>query len=218
MSSRKPVALPSFHPRTPRQKTYYDQILSNPVTFGVGPAGTGKTCVAAYAAAHLLETGKVDRLILTRPIVAVENEDLGAVPGDIDEKMAPWAMPVLYELEKVAGKERVRKWDIETAPIGLIRGRTFENAVVHVSEAQNLTLVQAKALVTRQGENCHMVIEGDPEQSDIPNSALLSLISLAAKGVDHALTEFLAEDVVRSRVVRQWLEVFAATPRPNRPW
>lgn len=217
MSTKKPAPIPAFTPRTDRQKTYYDQIFSHPLTFGLGPAGTGKTFVAAHAAVKMMETEKVDRVIVMRPMVAVENEKIGALPGGVEEKSGPWAVPVLYEMEKIAGADRMRKWDIEVLPIGFARGHTFENAFVHVCEAQNLTLAQAKVIVTRQGENCHMVLEGDPDQVDIKGSALETLLKIAQHGVNHAHTRFRDEDVVRSDAVRQWLAAFARTRLPMSP-
>ena len=215
MSVKKQLPIPRFAPRTDRQRSYYDQLTHSPLTFGIGPAGTGKTYVAAHAAAAMLEAKIVSRLIVLRPMVAVEGEKLGALPGGLEEKTGPWVVPILNELEKIAGSERVRKWDIEILPVGFVRGHTFDNAFVHVSEAQNLTMVQSKAIVTRQGENCTMVIEGDPDQSDIKGSSLLDLVQIATHGVDHAITRFLDEDVVRSKAVRQWLAAFAKTPLPR---
>ena len=213
--TKKALPLPTFAPRSALQSQYFNQLITKPVVFGIGPAGTGKTYVAAHAAAMMLEYQKVDRLVVLRPMVAVQNENLGALPGGLEEKAGPWAVPILYELEKVAGKERMKKWEIEVLPIGYVRGRTFENAFVHVSEAQNLTYLQAKAIVTRHGENCTMVIEGDPEQSDIRDGALLDVLDIAQRGVDHAVTRFTEDDVVRSDIVRQWLTAFGPTPRPT---
>lgn len=211
--------LPKFSPRTPKQAEYHRQIHQYDMTFGVGPAGTGKTHVVAQVAAELFEAGKIDRLIIIRPTIAVEGEDLGALPGGLDEKMAPWARPVFDELAKVACAERRKSWQIEPVPIAFIRGRTFDDALIHVSEAQNLTMAQAKAIVTRVGANSKLVIEGDPDQSDLPSVNTLAQIIRCAgfTGVDFGLSRFVVDDVVRSPLAQAWLRAFRITDQEELP-
>jgi phosphate starvation-inducible PhoH-like protein len=201
--------LRSLEPKNHRQASYSQQIKSSPLVFGIGPAGTGKTYIAAHAAANKLYNDSDAKLIMVRPTITVDDEEIGALPGGIGEKMAPFAKPIMYELTKIAGEERVRTWEkrIEFCPIAFVRGRTFENAFVHVSEAQNINMKQATAIVTRMGENSTLVIEGDPDQSDLNTCFLDEMINVARRGrIHHAVTRFRTEDIVRSRLAKAWVE------------
>lgn len=213
--SRVQQPLLPLEPRNDRQRAYLAQLKRHDLVFGVGPAGTGKTFIAAHRGASMLDDGQIDRYVIIRSTVAVEDEDLGAIPGDYDEKIAPWARPVLAELSKIAGADRVRRWkgegQIEAIPIALIRGLTLERTFIHVVEAQNLTAKQAMAVVTRDGDGSRMVIEGDPDQADIPNGYLPRLLEIAEGArIPHASTRFTEEDVVRSAKTRAWVQAFAA--------
>jgi phosphate starvation-inducible PhoH-like protein len=216
VSKRVVQPVQNFSPKTENQRTYYGQLKTHDVVFGIGPAGTGKTYTAAHFGVQQLDRGVLDSYVIIRPTVGVENEDLGALPGDLEEKIAPWAMPVMQEITKVAGKDKSKTWvnegRIETVPIAYIRGRTFENSFIHVCEAQNLTRVQAMAIVTRMGENSRMVIEGDPDQSDLRCGGFLpKLLLVASRGkVPHAVTQFEEADIVRHERVKQWVYGFAA--------
>lgn len=199
-----------FEPRNTAQRRYHQQLKSHDLVFGIGPAGTGKTFVAAHYGASLLASGALDRYVIVRSMVAVEDEEMGHLPGGIDEKIAPWARPVLTEMYKAAGKDVVRRWigegRVEAVPIGYIRGLTFDRSFIHVCEAQNLTRSQAYAIVTRDGDGSRMVVEGDPDQVDY-GGFLPELVRLAPQ--PKAVTRFKSEDIVRSPKVRAWVEAFA---------
>lgn len=210
----KPQVRPilQLEPKNNRQSQYYQQLKSSPMVFGIGPAGTGKTYIAAHYSANKLYNDPDSTLVIIRPTVTVDDEDIGALPGGIGEKMAPFMKPVMYELGKIAGVERVRTWErrIEFCPIAFVRGRTFENAIVHVSEAQNITLSQATAIITRLGENSTLIIEGDPDQSDLRSNCLLELVNIAKRArIQHAATYFQIDDIVRSRLAKAWVSAMA---------
>lgn len=154
----------------------------------------------------------MNKIVLARPNVSV-GKTMGHLPGDQDEKMAPWMVPLLEPLTERLGKGFVeyclRSKKIEVAPIETMRGRTFKDAFVIIDEAQNLTLHELKMIVTRVGENTQLVIDGDVAQTDLNNSGLAQLI-LLSKGynIDCVAVELGLEDVVRSGVVKQWLTAF----------
>lgn len=207
--------LPPIVPRNPKQDQYLRQLQTDNLIFGLGPAGTGKTFLATAVACHKLAEDDEARLIVVRPTVTVEDENLGALPGGLDEKMGPFVRPVLDELSVYAGKERVKRWistgRIEFLPVAFIRGRNLVNCFIHVTESQNLTMKQLEAIVTRIGANSVMVIEGDPVQTDLPRGDCCELlISIACRGgIRHSVTRFDIADVVRSDLVRQWVEAFS---------
>lgn len=206
----------AFAPRSEKQAEYMAQLRRNDLVFGLGPAGTGKTYTAAHHGVTQIEIGKLERYVILRPTVGVEGEDLGALPGDLEEKLAPWAQACVTEITKVAGSDRLKRWTtegrIEAVPIAYIRGRTFDHSFVHVCEAQNLTRAQAMVIVTRIGEGSRLVIEGDLNQSDLRCGGYLgTLLKVAERGaIPHAKTQFAADDVVRSEMVKRWVKAFAA--------
>jgi len=213
---KSPPTLPEFQARSEKQSQYLKAIRSNNLTFGIGPAGTGKTHVVARAAAEAICSGKFTKHIIIRPTISVEDEELGALPGDVDQKMDPWMRPILDELKMIVPFELLQKWPIECVPIAFIRGRNFANAFVHVTEAQNLTIKQCKAIVTRMCEDSKLVVEGDPEQSDLREGALERLIRIAKlMSEPFGLVRFEIDDVVRSERVKQWLKAFAAEQQYN---
>jgi phosphate starvation-inducible PhoH-like protein len=178
-----------------------------------GPAGTGKTYVAASHAASLYNTKQIDKIIITRPHIEV-GKGIGFLPGDLTEKVLPWALPVLDVLEQHLGKGKVetaiKNGNIEIVPLALIRGRSFDNALIIVDEAQNLTVPEMKAMLTRVGENSQIVLDGDVEQTDLKEtSGLAKIVHLAKKySLPIPVIEFTIEDVVRSDICKQWLQVF----------
>lgn len=208
---KKPVDLEPFKARNSKQQGLYEAIRDRTLTLASGAAGTGKTHITARVAAEMILSGQLERHIILRPLVAVEDEDLGSLPGDLEEKIAPWARPVMDELKHIVPKQQLPEWPVETVPIGLIRGLTFENAFVHVTEAQNLTPAQLHAIATRLGENSRLVIDGDPSQCDGP-SGILALVTNVAKrlGEPFGHVVFKAEDCVRSEFTRRWLQAWDA--------
>ena len=206
-------------PMNARQERYLDALRSNQQVICFGPAGTSKTWTAASYAAELYANKDIDKIVITRPHVPVDNKGLGFLPGDIKDKVLPWALPVIEVLYRHLGKGVVdsglrdtedRRSSIEIAPMALIRGRTFDNCFVIADESQNLTFPEIKALVTRMGENSKLVLNGDLRQSDLKEeSGLSTLVTLIKKyGMKVPIVEFELEDVVRSDVCKQWIEVF----------
>jgi phosphate starvation-inducible PhoH-like protein len=200
--------------RTPAQSVYMRAIQKVDLVFGIGPAGTGKTYIAVAAAAHYLERGIVERIILSRPAVEA-GERLGFLPGDMREKVDPYLRPLYDALYDVLPPEKVER-DLETgvievAPLAFMRGRTLANAFVILDEAQNTTAMQMKMFLTRLGENSKMVITGDPSQIDLPagqKSGLMDAVSLLAgvDGIDSV--RFTGADVVRRDLVARIVEAY----------
>lgn len=200
-------------PRTPNQKALIDALNTSSQVFILGPAGTGKTYVTATFAADLYTLKEIDKIVVTRPHVAVGKE-LGFLKGDLQEKTMPWALPVLDVLEKHLGKGAVetgiKNGNIEMAPLALMRGRSFENAFIIVDEAQNITTHELKMLLTRVGEGSTIVLNGDTQQSDLKEADGLSkVIHLAKKYMlPVPIIEFGLTDIVRSDICAEWVKVF----------
>jgi phosphate starvation-inducible PhoH-like protein len=195
------------------QKLYIKALKESSQIIVLGPSGTGKTYIAASYAANLYLLKKINKIIITRPAVSV-GKSLGALPGTLEEKFGPWLSPVLSVLEEQLGKgvveTGIKNGNIVMAPLEYMRGSSFKNAFILADEAQNLDVAQFKMLVTRIGENCQIVLNGDIRQSDIKEqSGLSKAIHLAKKyNIDASLIEFEIEDIVRSNICRQWVEAF----------
>jgi len=200
-------------PRTEKQKEFLEALKTSNQVFVLGPAGTGKTYVTATYAADLYTLKKIDKIVITRPHIAV-GKDLGFLKGDLEEKTKPWALPVLDVLEKHLGKGTVetaiKAGNIEMAPLALMRGRSFENAFIIVDETQNITTHELKMLLTRVGEGSAIVLNGDVQQSDLKEADGLSkVIHLAKKHMlPIPIIEFGLEDIVRSDICAQWAKIF----------
>jgi phosphate starvation-inducible PhoH-like protein len=193
-------------PRTPAQAAYLEMMRQCPLVFGIGPAGTGKTYLAAAFAAHMLHERRVERLILSRPALEA-GERLGFLPGDLKEKIDPYLRPLYDALFDVLGEAAGRLMEqgvIEVAPLAFMRGRTLNRAFVILDEAQNTTPAQIQMALTRLGEESHMVVTGDPSQSDLPGGKVLGLNEAVAilEGVEGVgITRFGEKDVVRHPLV-----------------
>jgi len=200
-------------PRTDKQKELIDAIKRNQQVLILGPAGTGKTYVTATCAADLYITKDIDKIVITRPHVAV-GKDIGFLPGTLEEKAQPWALPVLDVLIKHLGKGAVdtalKSGNIEVATLALMRGRSFDNAFIIVDEAQNIEIPEIKMLLTRVGEGSTIVLNGDIQQSDLTRmSGLYKIIHLAKKHMLNVpVVEFGIEDIVRSGICAEWVKVF----------
>lgn len=197
--------------RNPAQKRYIAAIKNSCLTFGIGPAGTGKSYCAGALAAHALESGQVERLILTRPAVEA-GEQLGFLPGDVDEKYAVYIDAFRDILNTRLGAGTVdyciRHGRIAAAPLAFMRGKTFNSKTfVILDEAQNTSVAQMKMFLTRIGEECRVVINGDLEQSDIrgPNGLADAIQRLRGLPGVHVHT-FARNDIVRSGLVRQIMD------------
>lgn len=161
-----------FMPRTKNQAEYLQTIKDHTVTLAMGPPGTGKTFLAVVSAVNMLKEGVIDKIVLTRPAVEAVGEKLGALPGDLMEKIDPYMVPLYESLEKVIGQQQCKELlfhgAVEVVPLAYMRGRTLD-AFVILDEAQNTAVEQVKMLMTRLGPESKLVITGDLEQSDISN-------------------------------------------------
>ncbi len=200
-------------PKTDKQKELIEALQTSRQVFILGPAGTGKTYVTATYASDLYTTKEVDKIVITRPHVAVGKE-LGFLKGDLTEKTMPWALPVLDVLEKHLGKGAVetgiKNGNIEMAPLALMRGRSFDNAFIIVDETQNITTHELKMLLTRVGEGTTIVLNGDVQQSDLKEADGLSkVIHLAKKHMMPVpIIEFGIDDIIRSDITAMWVKTF----------
>jgi phosphate starvation-inducible PhoH-like protein len=212
-----------LRPRTPRQHDYLSNILGNDITFGYGPAGTGKTWLAVACAIDALERQTVERLILTRPAVEA-GERLGFLPGDLAQKVDPYLRPLFDALYDLMGFDRVQrlfeKQSIEIAPLAYMRGRTLNHAFVILDEAQNTTPEQMKMFLTRIGFGSKAVINGDPSQVDLPKgqrSGLSHAIKLLGAIPGIATTQFGSRDVVRHPLVARIVDAYEKASAGNTP-
>ena len=197
----------SIRPKTANQKRYVDAIEDHTITFGIGPAGTGKTYLAMAKAVSALQAKKVNRIVLTRPAVEA-GEHLGFLPGTLNEKIDPYLRPLFDALHDMIDIETIPRMMqsgiIEVAPLAFMRGRTLNDAFVILDEAQNTTPEQMKMFLTRLGFGSKMVITGDVTQIDLPNGqhSGLRVVRDILKGIDDiAFLELTAEDVVRHRLI-----------------
>jgi phosphate starvation-inducible PhoH-like protein len=200
--------------RSPNQRLYLQNILHHDISFGIGPAGTGKTYLAVATAAAMLIAGRVDRIILSRPAVEA-GERLGFLPGDLREKIDPYLAPLydaLYDMlpaDQVVN--RLNSGEIEVAPLAFMRGRTLSHAYVILDEAQNATPIQMKMFLTRIGEGSRMAITGDPSQVDLPPgsiSGLLHAVGTLKDIEDVRIVRFTDADVARHSLVTRIVQAY----------
>jgi phosphate starvation-inducible PhoH-like protein len=207
---------PDLAGRTPNQLTYLQNILTHDISFGIGPAGTGKTFLAVACAVDALERSAVQRIILTRPAVEA-GERLGFLPGDLTQKIDPYLRPLYDALYDLMGFDRVtkafEKGTIEIAPLAFMRGRTLNHAFVILDEAQNTTSEQMKMFLTRIGFGARAVVTGDVSQIDLPRgvkSGLVEAERVLAEVRGIAFTRFTSADVVRHPLVARIVEAYEA--------
>lgn len=201
--------------RRPKQQDYMNSITHNILTIGTGPAGTGKTFVGCGMACDALKADEIDMIIISRPAVAAD-EDWAAVPGDINDKYAPYLEPYWETFRKRLGQSKteyyLKQGRILAAPLGLMRGRTFENCWVFLDEAQNANKKQMELFLTRAGENCRMIVSGDLHQCDLPRDKVSGLRDAMLRFADSPNTgiiEFGVEDIVRSGFAKEVVEAYA---------
>lgn len=200
-------------PQTEKQAEYIKAIQDSNQIIVLGPAGTGKTYIAATYAANLYLTKQIDKIIVTRPNVAA-GKSIGYFPGTLEEKMMPWVMPVLevlhWHLGKGAVDTGIKNGNIEIAPFETMRGRSFRDAFVILDEAQNVTPHEIKMFLTRVGENCKVILNGDVFQSDLQETSGLSkAIHMVKKYLlPVPVIEFGMQDIVRSDLCKQWIAAF----------
>jgi len=207
--------------RTPNQSMYLENIAQHDITFGIGPAGTGKTYLAVACAVDALERSAVQRIVLTRPAVEA-GEKLGFLPGDLGQKVDPYLRPLYDALYDLMGFERVQKAfernALEIAPLAFMRGRTLNNAFVILDEAQNTTPEQMKMFLTRIGFGAKAVVTGDVSQIDLPKGQLSGLIDAErvlrrVKGI--SMCHFTSADVVRHPLVARIVDAYDAQRSPR---
>lgn len=203
-----------IYPRGQNQRGYVRRILTSDVSFGVGPAGTGKTYLAVAAAVDMLERGEIERILLVRPAVEA-GEKLGFLPGDLTQKIDPYLRPLYDALYEMLGFERVGKMIerqvIEVAPLAYMRGRTLNNSFVILDEAQNTTPEQMKMFLTRLGFGSRAVITGDITQVDLPRghrSGLGHALKVLEPISEIHITRFDSKDVVRHQLVQKIVEAY----------
>lgn len=209
-----PVSRAPIKALTEAQAHYLISIESKPITFGVGPSGTGKTAVSVMRAADEFLAGDIERIIITRPIVEV-GSTLGFLPGTVAQKHAPYLQPIYSVLNARLGKGRLeyalKASQIEATPLELMRGTNFDNCWVLCDEAQNTTIGQMKMFLTRIGRNAKLIINGDPDQIDInAPSGLVDAIDRLGDCPQIGICEFGWEDVVRSPLVKTILRAYDA--------
>ncbi len=208
--------------RTATQAQYLTNIATHDISFGIGPAGTGKTYLAVACAVDALERSAVQRIVLTRPAVEA-GERLGFLPGDLAQKVDPYLRPLYDALYELMGYEKVQKAfersQLEIAPLAFMRGRTLNNAFIILDEAQNTTPEQMKMFLTRIGFGARAVVTGDVSQIDLPKGSMSGLIEAErilkrVKGI--AVTRFTSADVVRHPLVARIVDAYDVAGRPGR--
>lgn len=211
-----------IRPRTPGQKQYVDMIRKQTITFGIGPAGTGKTYLAVALGAFYLRNHDVDQIILVRPAVEA-GEKLGFLPGDLQEKINPYLRPLFDGLLDIFGTDEFlrlqQRGAIEVAPLAYMRGRTLERAFIILDEAQNTTVEQIKMFLTRLGFRSKMVINGDVTQIDLPShikSGLVDARRVLSEIAEIGMAEFTSDDVVRHDLVAAIIRAYEKDAEKNK--
>lgn len=209
-----------IRPKTPMQKEYLDYIRTKTITFGMGPAGTGKTYLAMAMAVAALNRKEVGRILLTRPVVEA-GENLGFLPGTLTEKIDPYIRP-LYDalfdmMDPVRANKLLAEGVIEIAPLAFMRGRTLNDSFIILDEAQNTTSQQMKMFITRLGMGSKMVITGDMTQTDLPKGISgLQTVRQVLEGIDEiGFIEFQTRDVVRNSLVSKIIAAYARAEANN---
>lgn len=212
---------PHIVPKTPQQLLYLKKLQENrkPITVVVGPAGSGKTLFSCQVASELLKENKISKVIVTRPSVSVD-EDLGYLPGGIEEKMSPWSAPILDSFELFMNKTVLKRYidykQIDIVPLGFMRGRTFTDTFVIADEMQNSTPNQMKMILTRLGENSKIVVTGDPEQCDLrcPSGLndIINRLETYKENLDYIERVILENsDIQRHPAVQELAELYDGT-------
>jgi phosphate starvation-inducible PhoH-like protein len=211
LRARHPLQL---EPKTEKQSDYLGALRTQDQVFATGGAGTGKTYIPSRFSITELLAGNCEQIIISRPTVCRPEHKLGFLPGSAKQKMEPWLIPIIAAMKEQVNKIKVDEWlktdVIEFVPFEHMRGRTFKNAFVILDEAQNCTLQDLRLFLTRIGEDTKVVVTGDTDQIDIPNSGLATVIKMIE---DHEISasviKFGPQDVVRSKIAREWVTAFS---------
>ena len=207
-------SLVSIRPLNKKQILYDTAISSSSIVFGLGPAGTGKTWFAAMRAAEALRNKTIGKIVITRPAVEV-GESLGFLPGELNEKFEPYIRPIRDAFEDYFGASHLeyllKRGDIEARPLSLLRGSTIQNAWLLADEMQNATKTQLMMLLSRIGENSKFIVNGDPDQLDIParTSGLVDAVDRLRPINGVKVVSFVRDDIVRSGLCRDVIEAYA---------
>ena len=205
-----------IQPLTDRQAEYLDALALHPQVIVLGPAGTGKTYIAGTRAADLLRQRRISKVIITRPNVP-GGRSLGFFPGTLEEKIAPWVAPLTEAMKERMGAAAfeiaLKAGDIEIVPFEVMRGRTFKDCLVILDEAQNTTTAEIKMFLTRIGDACQVIINGDVSQTDLrETSGLRTVIHLIkSRMMPIPVVEFTRDDIVRSGICAEWVKAFEET-------
>jgi phosphate starvation-inducible PhoH-like protein len=208
--------LSPIQPLTDRQAQYLDALAVHKQVIVLGPAGTGKTYIAGTRAADQLRQRRIAKVIITRPNVP-SGRSLGFFPGSLEEKIAPWVAPLTETMKERMGTAAfeiaLKTGDIEVVPFEVMRGRTFKNCLVILDEAQNTTVSEIKMFLTRIGDDCQVIINGDVSQTDLrETSGLRTIIHLVkSRMMPIPIVEFTLDDIVRSGVCAEWVRAFEET-------
>ncbi|MEE9392982.1 MAG: PhoH family protein [Planctomycetota bacterium] len=203
-------------PRSPNQQRYMETVLETPVTFALGPAGTGKTYLAVAMAVTLMKTEEYHRIILVRPAVEA-GEHLGFLPGDLEAKITPYLRPLYDSLQSLVPKGLLKRYmdegGIEISPLAYMRGRTLNHSIIILDEAQNTTMAQMKMFLTRMGDRSKIIVTGDPSQVDLPGNQTSGLLhaSRVLKQVEGVAFCYLnRKDIVRHEVVQRIVHAYGS--------
>ena len=205
-----------IQPLTDRQAQYLDALALHKQVIVLGPAGTGKTFIAGTRAADQLRQRRIAKVIITRPNVP-SGRSLGFFPGTLEEKIAPWVAPLTETMKERMGEAAfeiaVKTGDIEVVPFEVMRGRTFKNCLVILDEAQNTTTAEIKMFLTRIGDDCQVIINGDVSQTDLRETSGLRTVMhlIKSRMMPIPVVEFTRDDIVRSGICAEWVKAFEET-------
>ena len=208
--------LDPIQPLTDKQAQYLDALGRSSQVVVLGPAGTGKTYIAGTRAADLLRQRRISKVVITRPNVPA-GRSLGYFPGSLEEKIAPWVAPLTETMKERMGAAAfeiaLKSGDIEVVPFEVMRGRTFKDCLVILDEAQNTTNIEIKMFLTRIGDDCQVIINGDVSQTDLrENSGLRTIIHMVkSRMMPIPIVEFTLDDIVRSGICAEWVRAFEET-------
>lgn len=214
-ASRGSYVVEPLKPKTARQAEYISLLQGGGDVFAVGGAGTGKTYIPARLAARALVDGKVEKIIVARVTVAKAKHALGFLPGKLDQKLAPWLVPIMDGMRAEVSAATIDQWkangQFEIASFEHMRGRTFANCWLILDEAQNADLGDLQLFLTRIGEGAQVAVTGDTDQVDIHNSGLEEVLEMVRRNsINMSIVEFGDDDVVRSALARSWVKAFSA--------